>query len=300
MRPFRILGRNIRDSFKSVFRNFSLSLASISCITITLIIVSVAIILTYNVNNFTTEVEKEMTIVAFLEPKIKEENIETIKDTINTFDYIESIEFKDKMTIAKEMMESSEDYKVVLEKYETREENPLSDTFHIKVTDINKIDEVASQINNIEEVMSVKYGEGMVSKLVSFFDVVKNISIIAVVALILVTAFLISNTIKITIFSRKREISIMRLVGASNVNIKIPFILEGLLLGILGSIIPILITTFGYVALYKHFDGQLFSPFIRLVTPEPFIYGVSGILLVIGMVVGMVGSWRAVKKHLKV
>lgn len=300
MRPFRILGRNIRDSFKSVFRNFSLSLASISCITITLIIVSVAIILTYNVNNFTTEVEKEMTIVAFLDPKIKEENIETIKDTINTFDYIESIEFKDKMTIAKEMMESSEDYKVVLEKYETREENPLSDTFHIKVTDINKIDEVASEINNIEEVMSVKYGEGMVSKLVSFFDVVKNISIIAVVALILVTAFLISNTIKITIFSRKREIEIMRLVGASNLNIKIPFIFEGLFLGIIGSIIPVLVTTYGYVALYKGFNGQMFSPFIKLIIPEPFIYYISFVLIGIGILVGMFGSWRAVKKHLKI
>ena len=92
----------------------------------------------------------------------------------------------------------------------------------------------------------------------------------------------------------------MRLVGASNINIKIPFIFEGLLLGILGSIIPILLTMFGYVSLYKHFDGQLFSPFIRLVTPEPFIYVVSGMLLVIGMVVGMFGSWRAVKKHLKI
>jgi len=203
------------------------------------------------------------------------------------------------MDIMQVMMESSEVFNNIMSGW-TEEDTPIQDTFLVKVNDIEDISDTASEIGNMEFVTSVKYGEGMVEQLISVFDVVRKISIIVVAALIVVTAFLISNTIKITIFSRKREISIMRLVGASNINIKIPFILEGLLLGILGSIIPIIITTFGYVALYKHFDGQLFSPFIRLVTPEPFIYGVSGILLVIGMVVGMVGSWRAVKKHLKV
>ena len=92
----------------------------------------------------------------------------------------------------------------------------------------------------------------------------------------------------------------MRLVGASNINIKIPFIFEGLILGLLGSIIPILITVYGYAALYQNFNGQLFSPFIKLTKPEPFIYQVSIVLLLIGMLVGMTGSLRAAKKHLKV
>ena len=121
-----------------------------------------------------------------------------------------------------------------------------------------------------------------------------------VVALIIVTAFLISNTIKITIFSRKREIEIMRLVGSSNLNIKIPFIFEGLFLGILGSVIPIIITTYGYTILYKKFDGQLFSPFIQLIKPTPFIYQISLALLAIGILVGMYGSFKAVRKHLKI
>ena len=146
----------------------------------------------------------------------------------------------------------------------------------------------------------VKYGEDMVKQLISLFDIVRKISVGVVVALIVVTAFLISNTIKITIFSRKKEIEIMRLVGASNINIKIPFIFEGLFLGVLGSIIPIIATTYGYVAIFKNFNGQLFSPFIRLITPEPFIYLVSGIVLLIGMLVGMFGSYLAVRKHLKI
>ena len=106
--------------------------------------------------------------------------------------------------------------------------------------------------------------------------------------------------IQFTIFSRKREIEIMRLVGASNLNIKIPFIFEGLFLGILGSILPICVTTYGYYALYDGFNGQLFSPFIKLIPPEPFVYILSFVLVVIGILVGMFGSYRAVRKYLKI
>ena len=290
MRVFRILGRNIRDSFKSVFRNFSLSLASIACIVITLIVVSIAMILSFNVNNFTKAVERDMTIVAFLKRDVSLERVEEIKDEINVINYVESFTFEDKMTISEEMMEESSDFDSILDKYEEREDNPLLDAFQIKVTDINQIEEVANQISQIDGVYNVKYGEGMVEQLVSVFDIIKKISYGVVIALVIVTAFLISNTIKITIFSRKREIEIMRLVGASNINIKIPFIFEGLFLGLFGSIIPVLATIFGYEALYNTFNGQVISPFIQLIVPLPFTYFVSLALIAIGILVGMFGS----------
>jgi cell division transport system permease protein len=140
----------------------------------------------------------------------------------------------------------------------------------------------------------------MVEQLVSIFNIVKNISIGTVIALIIVTAFLITNTIKITIFSRKREIEIMRLVGASNINIKIPFFFEGLFLGIIGSILPVSVTIYGYTKLYDSVGGKLFTDLIQLIEPEPFVYLVSIALLVIGICVGMLGSLRAVKKYLKI
>ena len=300
MKAIRILGRNIRDSFKSVFRNFSLSLASIACIIITLVVVSIAMILSFNVNNFTKAVEKDMTIVVFLDRGVSLERIEEIKDEINVINNIESVTFQDKMEISEDMKDDSSDLGSLLEKYDDRETNPLADTFQVKVTDINKIEEVAKELQEIANVMSVKYGEGMVDQLVSVFDIVKKVSYAVVIALIVVTAFLISNTIKITIFSRKREIEIMRLVGASNINIKIPFIFEGLFLGLFGSIIPVLITIIGYEALYNAFNGQVISPFIQLIVPLPFTYLVSLVLIAIGILVGMFGSWRAVKKYLKI
>ena len=328
MKAFRILGRNIRDAFKSVFRNFSLSLASIACIVITLIVVSIAMILSFNVNNFTSKVEQDLTIVVFLDRSVTLDRIKDIEDEINILNNVESFTFQDKMEISKEMMESSDNYNVVLQKYADesvlnglknkleqgeitqeeydnqfqviRAENPLSDTFHVKVTDVNSLESVAKEIELIDNVISVKYGEGMVEQLVSIFDIIKNISYGVVIALIIVTAFLISNTIKITIFSRKREIEIMRLVGASNLNIKIPFILEGLFLGVFGSIMPIIVTIISYDMLYTKLNGQVVSPFIQLIEPLPFTYFISLVLLIIGVLVGMFGSWRAVKKHLKI
>ncbi len=299
MKALRILGRNIRDSFKSVFRNFSLSLASISCITITLVVVAFSIIMSYNVNYFTDEIESDVTIVTFLDVDIDDAGRSRVSEEIKKLDNIESISFESKKEIANQMMESSEVYKNIMSDW-TDEESPLQDTYLVKVKDVEKIGDTAKNIGKIKGVDVVKYGEGMVEQLVSIFEIVKKISWGVVVALIIVTAFLIGNTIKITIFSRKREIEIMRLVGASNLNIKIPFVFEGLILGMLGSIIPILVTIYGYTTLYNKLGGKIFSSIIRLINPTPFTYLISGVLLAIGMIVGMLGSVRAVRKHLKV
>ena len=299
MKTLRILSRNIRDSFKGVFRNFSLSLASISCITITLIVVTIAIVLSYNVNNFTDLVEKDVTIVAFLDVDVNEDDRKNILADIRKLDNIDTVDFDSKVSIANEMMESSEVFKSIMKDW-TEEQNPLQDTYLVKVKDIEKIGKTAKEIEKIKKVDVVKYGEGMVEQLVSIFDIVKNVCVGMVIALIIVTAFLITNTIKITIHSRKREIEIMRLVGASNINIRIPFIFEGLFLGVLGSIIPICITIYGYTFLYDKMGGKLFSSIIQLIKPTPFIYYTSGVLLLIGVLVGMFGSVKAVRKYLKV
>ena len=299
MKMFRILGRNIRDAFKGVFRNFSLSLASISCITITLLVVSLSLILSANVNNIAELIEEDVTIVAFLDANITETESNEVLEKINKLDNIDSVEFESKIEIANEMKDSSEVYANIMSEW-TDEENPLQSTYLVKVKDIEKIGDTADEIKKIEKVGTVKYGEGMVEQLVSVFKIVRNISLGTVIALIIVTVFLITNTIKITIYSRRREIEIMRLVGASNLNIKIPFVFEGLFLGILGAIIPIIGTCYAYSILYDKFDGKMFSEFIKLVEPLPFLYNVSGILLLIGMLVGMFGSWQAVRKYLKI
>ena len=299
MKAIRIFFRNIRDGFKSVGRNLSLSVASISCITITLLIVAIALIASYNVENITRLVKEDFTIVSFVNVEAKEEDINKLKDEIQSFKNVESVEHQTKVQIANEMKETSASLASIIDTW-SEDENPLYDTLLVKVKNTKDISKTAEKIENLELISEVQYGKGMVEDLLVMFSAIEKGMIIAMIALVLVTLFLITNTIKITIFSRKREIEIMRLVGASNFSIKQPFVIEGLCLGFLGSIIPVIVTIYGYSALYDHFSGQIFSPFFKLVPASPFVYLVSIILIIIGIVVGMFGSYRAVRKYLKI
>ncbi len=293
----RILIRNFRDAVRSVFRNFSLSIASITCITITLVLVAIAMIISANVDHFTKRLEETLTIVVYLKEDVTEEQKNTIEEEIKQLKNYESLIYKSKDEWKQEMIDSSEELGATLSYLDT---NPLLDSITVKVTDIKSLSYVASAIRNMEGVKSAKYGEDSVDKMVFIFDVVEKAMIVIVCALILVTAFLISNTIKLTIFSRRNEIEIKRLVGTSNFAIRQPFIIEGFILGIIGSIIPIIITVYGYILIYDHFDGYLFSHIVELIKPMNLIWFVSLILMAVGGLVGMFGSSRAVRKYLKI
>lgn len=301
MKAFRILARSISDGFKSVFRNFSLSLASIICTTITLILVAVAIVLSVNVDNFTKEIERDLSIVVFVESTATEEDVNNIKHELAKIDNIEQDEtiYMSKAEVKAQMQAESEVFNTVMSNWEDTD-NPLKDTFQIKVKDIEKINATAKEISEIEHISAVNYGEGMVEKLVNAFKWIERIAYGTVLALVLVTIFLIVNTIKLTIFSRQREIGIMRLVGASNFVIKTPFIIEGMFIGLLGAIIPVCVVVFGYTYLFDYNSGHLFSPLIQLINPTPFIYYASAVIAVIGIIVGMIGSAHASRKYLKV
>lgn len=299
MKAFRILRKNIDESFKGVFRNFSLSLASIACITITLVLVGFSILLSYNVNHFTKSIESDMTIVVFIDRKVTDLELSKIRSELDKLSNVKEIKFNSKESIRKDMQGESEIFNSIMSEY-NEETNPLQDTYLVKVDDINKIGDTANDIKKIEKVALVKYGEGSVEELVKIFNIVKKISYIVVISLILVTAFLISNTIKITIQSRRREIEIRRLVGASNLFIRQPFFFEGIILGILGSILPIVICCYGYKYLYDKLGGQLFTAIIKLVTPSSIVYKVMFVIVIVAVVVGAFGSFRAVRKYLKV
>lgn len=297
MKAIRILGRSIRDAFKSVIRNFSLSFASIMCTTITLILVAVAIVVACNVENATKLIENELTIVVYLDEKVTDEQIENIKADLKSQSNIDELVFKSKDEWKIEMSEYDDTFETILNYLD---ENPLLNSFIIKVHEIRELNNTAEYIKALDGVGTVKYGEGMVETVISIFDVAEKVVVVVVIALILVTGFLISNTIKLTIFSRRNEIEIMRLVGASNLSIKLPFLFEGFIIGIIGSVIPICITIYGYVILYTRMHGKLFSNMIMLIKPYNFVFYVSLLLVLVGALVGMYGSIKAVRKYLKI
>ena len=300
MKLFRSINRYFRDAGKSVIRNFSLSLASISCITITLIVVAISIVLSYNVEEMTRHVSSNISIVVFLKGDTTEEQVKQVKTNIENLDNIASVTYKSKQEYAKETKDMDPRFALIVDNW-TDETNPLLDSYEVKVKDIDMIGETAEKIKKFDNISSVNYGKEYIESVITIFGVIEKVCIGGVIALVLVTAFLIANTIKLAIFSRKTEIEIMRLVGASNLAIKIPFIIEGSFIGLIGSIIPIILMCYGYKSLYDFLGGELFSSSLgKLVAPYPFILYGSGLLLVIGLLVGMFGSYRAVRKYLKI
>lgn len=299
MKMFRMLSRGIRDAFKSVFRNFSLSIASISCISITLMVVAISLVASLNVKSFTDNIKKDVTIVVFVNKQATDLDLEQIDSQLSKIDNIVSVVLKTKEQEKKEMMEESEVFNEYMSEWES-DELPLKDSFLIKVSRLEDIKDTVEQIKKIDFVDVVRYGEKTVEKMLGMFRVVEKITFVIVIALAIVNIFLIVNTIKLAIFSRKREISIMRLVGASNFSIKYPFVIEGMVIGMIGAVIPILIVIYGYTYLFNYFDGVIFSSLFKLINPMPFVYIIALIILVLGMLVGMIGSSRAVRKYLKV
>lgn len=304
MKIIRIFVRNVKSAFKSIFRNFSLSIASVVCTTITLVIVALAIIVAANVNSFTKDIGDSLTIIAFVDSKASDEEIAKVKSSLLEINNIRSDEllFKSKEDIKNETLENTEKGSTVYNIISslTTDNNPLESEFIVSVKDIEKLKSTATSIEKIDKVTKVKYSDSVVDKMIPVFDIVKKITIGIILGLIVVTVFLICNTIKLTIFSRRSEIEIMRLVGTSNSVVRLPFVIEGLFLGIIGSIVPILVTVWGYIIAYDKLEGHLFSNVIKLIDPMPFVIYISIVLVVIGGIVGMLGSYRTVRRYLKI
>jgi cell division transport system permease protein len=177
------------------------------------------------------------------------------------------------------------------------QQNPLPDKFVVKAENPLETAQLAAKIKNFPMVDTVNFGETTVNKLFTMTKIIRNTGAVFVIGLSLTALFLISNTIKITIFARRREIEIMKLVGATNGFIRWPFLVEGLLIGVFGSILPILVLAIGYDYMVNNIHGMLlfqFAPF------DPLMYGVTGILIGIGALIGMFGSVMSIRRFLRV
>ena len=301
MKLFRMIKNGIRDAFRSVARNFSLSIASISCISITLIVVALALLVAFNVENFSNKVGDNVTIVTYLKLGVTEEEAIEFESDLSKLDNIQEGWTKQTPEDRKKALMEENDFLSSVGNLIENESEVFHYRYDVNVKDIKKIENTKKELLKNELVDSAEYGDETISRMINLFDFAGKLSIVVAVILMVVTSFLIINTIKLTIFSRKREISIMRVVGASNMTIKNPFIIEGFIIGLLGSIIPVIAVIFGYKEFYSRLDNGHFMTFwLEFIEPEPFIYLVSLIIITIGVLVGMFGSSRAVRKYLKV
>ncbi|HZH60718.1 MAG TPA: permease-like cell division protein FtsX [Metabacillus sp.] len=292
------LGRHLRESFKSLARNTWMTFASISAVTVTLILVGTFLVIMMNLNHVASNLEKDVEIRVLIDVTADEKAQQTLKSEIEKINQVDSVVFSPKEKELENLVDSLGEEGKSFELFE--QNNPLNDVFVVKAKDPRDTAAVAEQISSLDNASKVRYGQDQVEKLFDAISVARNIGIGLIIGLIFTAMFLISNTIKITIIARKREIEIMRLVGATNGFIRWPFFLEGLLLGVFGAVIPIALISVSYQSLYTWALPKLQGSFVEVLPLSPFVFQISAILLLIGALIGVWGSLMSVRKFLKV
>ncbi|OAN14564.1 permease-like cell division protein FtsX [Exiguobacterium undae] len=293
--------RHLREGAKGLVRNGWMTFASVSAVTVTLLLVGIFAMVMFNVNKISDNVEKDVEIQVFVERESDQAKIDSVGEKLKQMPGIESVRYSSKEEeldrFKEQLGEGSQAYQSV------EKDNPLHDRYIVKATSPNETETIANTVKKMENIDSVEYGEDYVEKMFNFLEGVRIGGIILIVGLTFMAMFLISNTIKVTIFSRRREIEIMRLVGAKNGFIRAPFFIEGLLMGILGALIPIAVVYFGYEVTYNALQPQLVSlnaSIFTLIPPGELSVQVALILLALGAFIGVWGSTTSLGRFLKI
>lgn len=295
----RTLVRHFRESFKSLGRNSWMTIASVSAVTVTLLLVGVFAVIMMNLNKVATDLENDVEIRVMIDiiPDAAEAKLaeDQLIDEIHSLLDVDEVTYSSK---GEELNKLIKDFGDELSLFE--QNNPLYNVLYVKATDPLKTAEVAKQIDSFANTKEVVYGEGKVEKLFNFLEIARNVGLVLILGLLFTAMFLISNTIRITIIARKDEIEIMKLVGATNSFVRIPFVLEGMWLGIIGSIVPIVVVSVAYYKIHELLAPRLKGELFQLLNVTPLLYQVNGMILLIGVFIGVWGSFMSVRKFLKV
>lgn len=293
---FRTMSRHIRDAFKSLFRNGWMSLAAISAVAMTLLLVGAFVTILFNVNKLASDIENDVNVRVFIELATSDEDKEQLRQELEQIDNVEALTFSTRDEELDKLIGSyGEEFQLF-----GGDDNPLHDVFVLSAEVPEQTGEVAAAAEDLAFVSKVEYGGTTADKLFDTIAAMRNVGLIIIVGLLLIAVFLISNTIRITIFSRSTEIEIMRLVGAKNSYIRWPFLIEGAVIGLIGSLIPTGILIFLYRFVYNVGTEFLIGSNFALLTPNPFINYIGFGLMGIGVFLGAIGSVMSMTRFLKV
>lgn len=290
--------RPIKEGFIGLIRHLAMSVSSIMAVIVTLLLVSLFLILTVNLQQITDSVQAKVQIHVQIMNEVDLTGIADLKRNISELPGVVAVEYSDKDEELNHFIESYGEEGKIFEMYRG-EKNPLRNAFIIEVSEGNVIDQVSTKIENMTGIESVNYGGLNALKLIEILNSVRDSGLILVLVLGLLAVFLITNTIKMSIHSRMSEIQIMRTIGATNGFIRSPFLVEGLLIGFIGSLIPIGISIFGYKYLYESLNGVLLTNIFELRPVFPFVFQLSYLLIMLGVSVGLVGSFISVSRYLR-
>lgn len=298
---YNIFGYLIGEGFRNVFKNKKSTIASLIIMFATMFVFGIFFIVEENVNHLTRTIEQQQGMSVFIYDTATEAQQNELASKIRNMQYVNTVTFKSKEDALEEMKRMFKGKKNLLSTYER--DNPFKASFVVTLTDLEKAGEVQTQIENSSEIIAnVVAKSDTMETLVKVADGIKIISIVILVILILISIFIITNTIKLTVHARRKEISIMKYVGATNGFIRWPFMVEGMIIGLISVLVSLAILCPCYTAIAGKIEESLISIRVNmpLLTLQEMFVPLLIVYLVLGLGIGALGSAISMKKYLDV
>ena len=298
---YNILGYLIGEGFGNVFKNKKSTGASLMIMCATMIIFGVFLILSENINHFVQEVEEAQGIQVFATDEATDEQIQKLGEDIQKVNGVNTIEYKSKEAALDQMKQKFSENEELLEGYEG-ENNIFTASYVVTLTDLNLSGQVQEEISKLDNVKKITSSDETVSTLIDLANGVKIVTGVILVLLVVISIFIIANTIKLTVHARRKEISIMKYVGATNSFIRWPFIVEGIIIGIISAAISIIILGINYnIIAGKILESQVVSAMnISLLTFADMFGLIVLVYAILGIGIGVLGSCISMRRYLKV
>lgn len=286
----------VREAFVSIHRNSLMSIASISTVALSLLVLGLFMLLVVNTNNIASTLESQVQVTVYMKDSANKASLEQTAKDIAALNGVQKVTFTNKAQALELFKERLSEKKSLLDSL--GDNNPLPNYFEIFVDQPDRIKNIVPILNEMAEVESVKYGQETVEQLFKITRIIRLGGIILIIFLALSTVFIISNTIRLTVFARKREVLIMKYVGATDWFIRWPFLLEGMFLGLIGSLISLMLLSWIYGEVVQQVHSNL--AFFPLIAKQPLFTYVSLIMLLLGVAIGAMGSYISLRKFLRV
>jgi cell division transport system permease protein len=289
----------IKEGFGNLHKNKTMSTASISSVIAALLVIAIFFIIVMNVDYAASKLESQIEMMVYLQDNLSESIVSSIGKELKTVSAVKDVQFVSKAQALIDLNEKWGDNAYLLEGLEG--DNPLPDSFKVTLTNPAEANTVALAISSISNIERVVYGKEELEKLLKATYILRISSLVIISILVFISVFIISNTIKLTVYARRKEINIMKYVGATDWFVRGPFIVEGILLGLLGSLITTLVVGVGYYYTASLIRNQMIG--LLTVTLMPFGQLIGSLILLLGMVgllIGAIGSMLSVRKFIKV
>ncbi|MGN0548032.1 MAG: permease-like cell division protein FtsX [Acutalibacteraceae bacterium] len=291
------IGYLTKEGFRNIRVNHLMSIASIAVLMSCLVMMGAAFMVIVNVNNVMSEIESQNVVMVYLKDEVQGEAITELREKITLMQNVKKCEFVDKETAFKQQLEELDTDATYFEGVD----NPLPDLFKVSVSDMTKFDKTVAELKTLVGVDSVRDNREIAQTLVKIRQTIFYVSIGVIAVLLLISLFIIANTVRITMYSRRLEINIMKSVGATNWFIRWPFMVEGMVLGAISGILSLAVV-WGLYRLVQPSVSSMLTMVSRGFTTVSFLdYAVYILVafLVIGIVSGGIGSLISIQKYLK-